>query len=52
MRKVLGMALLLIGASTVVMAFPSAPEIDPGSGVSALALLSGALMFIRGRKKK
>ena len=51
MRKVLGMALLLIGASAVVMATP-VPEIDPGSGVSALALLSGALMFIRGRKKK
>ena len=50
MRKVLGMALLLIGASAVVMA-NSVPEIDPGSGVSALALLSGALMFIRGRKK-
>lgn len=30
---------------------PPAPEIDPGSAVSALALISGALMVIRGRPR-
>lgn len=29
----------------------TAPEIDPGAAVSALALLSGALVVIRGRRK-
>jgi hypothetical protein len=29
-----------------------APEIDPASGVSALALLSAALLMIRGRRKR
>ena len=27
------------------------PEIDPGMGAGALALLSGAILVIRGRKK-
>ena len=27
------------------------PEIDPGAGASALALLSGVLVVIRGRRK-
>jgi len=29
----------------------SVPEIDPRMGAGALALLSGAIMVIRGRKK-
>jgi hypothetical protein len=29
-----------------------APEIDPGSAVGALALLSGGILVIRGRRKK
>jgi hypothetical protein len=28
------------------------PEIDPSSGVSALALFSGALLVIRGSRKR
>jgi hypothetical protein len=27
------------------------PEIDPGTGVSALALLSGGLLLLRSRRK-
>jgi hypothetical protein len=27
------------------------PEIDPGTGVGALALLGGAVMVIRGRRR-
>jgi len=30
----------------------SAPEIDPGSAMGALALLSGAVAILRGRRKK
>jgi hypothetical protein len=51
MNKVLGMTLLLIGASTFAFA-NAVPEIDPGSGASALALISGALLIARGRRKK
>jgi len=50
MYKVLGMALLMIGVSSFAFA-TAVPEIDPGSAGSALALLSGALLVIRGRRK-
>ena len=50
MTKIVGMMLLVIGVSGAAMASP-VPEIDPSSGVSAVALLSGALLIIRGRKK-
>ena len=61
MKKSFGMLLLLVGLSTCAMASNfvwgiegqhDVPEIDPGSGVSAVALLSGAVMMIRGRKKQ
>jgi hypothetical protein len=52
MTKVLGMMLLLIGASAFAMAdITTAPEIDPASATSALAMLAGAVLVIRGRKK-
>jgi hypothetical protein len=48
-----GMALLLLGFSSLAMGgFIVAPEISPASGISALALVSGALLVIRGRRKK
>ena len=51
--RLVGLMLLLIGVSGLAMALaPAAPEIDPSSGTSALALLSGALLVIRGRCKK
>jgi len=50
MTKFVGFALLLIGTAGVAGAVP-VPEIDPGSGMSALALLSGALLVIRARRK-
>jgi hypothetical protein len=43
------MALILLGASVAAMAV--VPEIDPGSAGSALALLAGAALVIRGRRK-
>ena len=51
MTRTVGMMLLLIGASGFAMAL-TVPEIDPGSAGSALALLSGALLVLRGRSRK
>jgi hypothetical protein len=49
-RKIGGIILLGIGACAVMAANP-APEIDAASGVNALALIGGALLIIRGRRK-
>ncbi len=52
MMKLIGMALLTVGAAAVAFASTSpVPEIDPNSAVSALALVSGALLVLRGRRK-
>jgi hypothetical protein len=50
----LGLMLLVIGSSTVVTAgaFAIVPEIDATTGISALALLAGATLVIRGRRQK
>ena len=52
--KFFGMALLLVGASQFVQAGfrTCAPELDPATGVSALVLLSGAVLVIRTRRRK
>jgi hypothetical protein len=51
--KIVGMMLLLVGVSGLALGSTTAvPEIDPGSGGSALALLSGALLVFRGRRNK
>jgi hypothetical protein len=53
MNKVMGMIFLLAGASSFAMAATAAvPEIGVGSAGSAIALVSGALLVIRGRRKK
>ena len=52
MTKIVGMMLLLVGVSQFAVGVPSVPEIDPGSAASALALLSGAVLVIRGRRNK
>jgi len=57
MRKVIAVMFLVLGTSTVAMAFqlpggPPAPEIDPSTGMAALTLLAGAALIIRGRRKK
>ena len=53
MRNYVGLALLAIGsAGFAVAGSASVPEIDPAMGVGALALLSGALLVIRGRQKR
>jgi hypothetical protein len=48
--KLLGITLLLLGVSGAAMA-SAVPEIDPGSAGSAVALLAGALLVIRARRK-
>jgi len=48
--KLAGMFLLLVGVSSFAFA-TVVPEINAGSAGSALALLSGALLVLRSRKK-
>jgi hypothetical protein len=50
MMKIAGMALLCVAVSSVGFA-AATPEIDPATGGSAIALLSGALLMIRGRRR-
>ena len=53
MRRILAVTLLCVGAAAVASAdlLPS-PEIDPGSGVNAIALISAAVLIYRGRRRK
>ena len=53
MQKLLGFLLIVTATFTVAMAGETvAPEIDPATGVSALCVVAGALLVIRGRRKK
>jgi hypothetical protein len=50
--RFIALALFTIGMATVAgAAITAAPEIDPGMGANALALLSGAILVIRSRRK-
>lgn len=52
-QKVLGVLLLVAGASTYALATPvSTPEIAAGSAGSAVALVSGMVLMFRARRKK
>jgi hypothetical protein len=50
LMKFAGMSLLGIGLASVCSA-AVVPEIDPASGANALAILAGALLIIRGRRR-
>ena len=53
MRKALGFGLLFAASSVYSMAGAVvAPEIDPASGVAALALLAGGLLVLRTRRSR
>jgi hypothetical protein len=52
MTKIVGFALILVGTSGALLAFSAVPEVDAGTGGSALALVAGALLVIRGRRRK
>jgi len=43
-------ALTLLGIGMACVSFASTPEIDPGSGANALALLAGVLLIVRSRR--
>jgi hypothetical protein len=49
LMKIAGVTLLGIGMSSV--GFAAIPEIDPASAGSAIALLAGAMLMIRGRRR-
>jgi hypothetical protein len=51
LKKLIAVVLFCVGASVLASAQSPAPEIDPGSGANALALIAGALFVIRGRRK-
>ena len=51
MTKVSVLILLLTASAAFAGAIGAAPEIDPGTGVTALALLSGGLLLLRSRRK-
>jgi MYXO-CTERM domain-containing protein len=44
------MALIMVATAATALAVVT-PEIDPGSATSALALLAGAALIIRGRRR-
>jgi hypothetical protein len=51
MTKIAGLMLLVIGISGFAFASP-VPEISAGAAGNALALLSGAVLVVRGRRRK
>ena len=51
MRATLVLVLFGIGMQCVGLATAAVPEIDPASGSSAIALLAGAILMIRGRRR-
>ncbi len=50
MQRILGLMMMVVGASVCAMA-TNTPEIDPATGGSAIALVGGALLILRSRKK-
>jgi hypothetical protein len=52
MRKVLGLAIVLAAMSSSALAVPAVPEIDPGSIMSAMTLLTGGLLVFADRRRK
>jgi hypothetical protein len=52
--KVLGMLLVLVGAAGSAFAGVVAvvPEIDGGSAVAPIAVVTGSLLILRSRRKK
>jgi LPXTG-motif cell wall-anchored protein len=51
MQKIIGIGLMVAGLTSAAFAFNGVPEIDGSTAVSALTLLSGAMLVIRRRKK-
>ena len=51
MRKLLGLCLVLTAMGTSAFASQPIPEIDPGSMVSAMTLLTGGLLVFADRRR-
>ena len=52
LMKALASLVLLVGLAGSLMAGTTAPEIDSNSAVAAIALVSGGLLVLRGRRVK
>jgi hypothetical protein len=57
MPTIIAVTLLILGTTAALCAGPApppptVPEIDPSSSMAALALIAGAVLVIRGRRKK
>ena len=52
LKIALPVALIVLCFSTKAFAGPATPAINPADGISALALLGGAVMIFRGRLKR
>jgi len=50
--RALATIILLAGTAGYVLAGDVAPEIDANSAAAAIALVSGGLLVLRGRRKK
>jgi hypothetical protein len=51
LRNLLAMIVVTVIATHPSYGVVRAPEIDPGTGMATLALLSGVILVIRGRVK-
>jgi hypothetical protein len=51
MKKIVVVALLLMGLSGMALALTAVPEIDPSMGGTALTLLGGAILVFRSRNR-
>ncbi len=51
MHKLLALALFTLGLQVLAIAGPAVPEIDSASATSAIALLAGVAIVIRGRRR-
>ena len=52
MTKLIAVAIITLGVGTALFAGVTAPEIDASTGASAVALLAGGILVLRGRRKK
>jgi LPXTG-motif cell wall-anchored protein len=52
LRNSLAVLIVLLGAFSRAHAMFNVPEIDPSLGIGGLALLSGVVLMVRGRRRK
>jgi hypothetical protein len=51
MKNITGLLLIFLGAAGYVFAGSNVPEIDASSGMAAMALISGGLVVLWGRRR-